>query len=74
MRRLTLRLVALVASLLLGTCVALVDATEAFACSCAGISTNRALREADAVFRGTVISKEVVGRSDRGSDRYPLRR
>jgi hypothetical protein len=64
-RRLTLRLVALVASLLLGTCVALVDTPEAFACSCVGISSNRALREADAVFRGTVISKEVVGRSDR---------
>jgi hypothetical protein len=64
-RRLTLRLVALMASLLLGTCFALVDATEAFACSCAGISTNRALREADAVFRGIVISKDVIGRSDR---------
>jgi hypothetical protein len=63
-RRLTLRLVAVVASLLLGSCLALVDTTEAFACSCAGISTNRALREADAVFRGTVISKEVVGRGD----------
>jgi hypothetical protein len=60
-----LRLVALLASLLLGTCVALVDTTEAFACSCAGISTNRALREADAVFRGTVINKEVVGRNER---------
>ncbi len=65
MRRLALRLVALVASLLLGTCVALVDTTEAFACSCAGISTNRAVREADAVFRGTVINKEVVGRGER---------
>jgi hypothetical protein len=62
-RTLTVRLLALVASLLLGTCVALVDTTEAFACSCAGISTNRALREADAVFRGTVSSKEQVGRS-----------
>jgi hypothetical protein len=60
-----LRLVAVMASLLLGTCLALVDTTEAFACSCAGISTNRALREADAVFRGTVINKEVVGRSER---------
>jgi hypothetical protein len=60
-----LRLVVLMSSLLLGTCLALVDVTEAFACSCAGISTNRALREADAVFRGTVINKEVVGRSER---------
>jgi hypothetical protein len=64
-RSLTLRLVALMASLLLGTCVALVDTTEAFACSCVGISTNRALREADAVFRGTVINKDVIGRSER---------
>jgi hypothetical protein len=60
-----LRLVALMASLLLGTCVALLDTTDAFACSCAGISTNRALREADAVFRGTVIGKEVIGHSER---------
>ena len=58
-----MRLLALVASLLLGTCVALVDTTEAFACSCAGISTSRALREADAVFRGTVSSKEEIGRA-----------
>lgn len=66
-----MRLLALVASLLLGTCVALVDTTEAFACSCAGISTNRALREADAVFRGTVSSKEQVGRS--GDARIDIR-
>jgi len=62
--RLGLRLLVLVASVLLGTCAAIVDARPAFACSCAGISTNRALREADAVFRGTVISKEIVGRRD----------
>jgi hypothetical protein len=70
-RRLALRLLALVASLLLGTCLALVDTTEAFACSCAGISTNRALREADAVFRGTVSSKDQVGRS--GDARIDIR-
>lgn len=64
MTRLTLRLVVLVAAVLLGTCAALVDKTEAFACSCAGISTSRALREADAVFRGAVVDKEVVGRGD----------
>ena len=64
MTRLTLRLLALVASFLLGTAVALIDATQAFACSCAGISTIRALRESDAVFRGTVISKDVIGRGD----------
>ena len=61
---LTLRLVVIVASLLLGTSAALVNTTPAFACSCAGISTTRALREADAVFRGTVINKEIVGRGD----------
>ena len=64
MTRLTLRLVVLLAAVLLGTCAAIVDTTNAFACSCAGISTNRALREADAVFRGTVVSKEVVGRGN----------
>lgn len=64
-------MLALVASLLLGTCLALVDTTEAFACSCAGISTSRALREADAVFRGTVSSKEQVGRS--GDARIDIR-
>ena len=64
MTRLRLRLLALVASFLLGTAVALIDTTQAFACSCAGISTTRALREADAVFRGTVISKDVIGRGD----------
>jgi hypothetical protein len=62
--RLTLRLLVLVASVLLGTSAAIVDTRPAFACSCAGISTNRAFREADAVFRGTVISKEIVGRRD----------
>jgi hypothetical protein len=70
-RRLPLHLLALVASLLLGTCLAIVDTTEAFACSCAGISTNRALREADAVFRGTVSSKERVGGS--GDARIDIR-
>ena len=70
-RRLALRLLALVASLLLGTCLALVDTTAAFACSCAGISSNRALREADVVFRGTVSSKDQVGRS--GDARIDIR-
>jgi hypothetical protein len=64
MTRLMLRLVVLAAVVLLGTCAAIVDTTKAFACSCAGISTSRALREADAVFRGTVVSKEVRGRGD----------
>jgi hypothetical protein len=62
--RLTLRLLALIASFLLGSAAALIDTTQAFACSCAGISTIRALRESDAVFRGTVISKDVIGRGD----------
>ena len=64
MTRLMLRLVVLAAVVLLGTCAAIVDTTKAFACSCAGISTSRALREADAVFRGTVVSKDVRGRGD----------
>ena len=64
MNRLALRLLVLLASVLLGTCAALVDARPAFACSCAGISTRRATQEADAVFRGSVISKEIVGRGD----------
>jgi hypothetical protein len=64
MTRLTLRLLVLVASVLIGTCAAIVDPRPAFACSCAGISTNRALREADAVFRGSVINKESVGRGE----------
>jgi hypothetical protein len=59
-----LRLVILAGSLLLGTCLAMIDPSKAFACSCVGISTARALREADAVFRGTVISKKEVGRAD----------
>ena len=63
-RMLTLRLLALVAAVLLGTCAAILNTTSASACSCAGISTTRALREADAVFRGTVVSKEVVGRGN----------
>jgi hypothetical protein len=62
--RLTLRLLVLVASVLLGTCAAIVDTRPAFACSCAGISTSRALREADVVFRGSVINKEIVGRGE----------
>jgi hypothetical protein len=62
-RRLAVRLLAVVASMLLGTAAALVNTTEAFACSCAGISTNRALREADAVFRGTVSGKDEIGRA-----------
>jgi len=69
--RLTLRLLALVASFLLGTAVALIDTTQAFACSCAGISTIRALRESDAVFRGTVkgtVYSEQVVASDHDTD------
>jgi hypothetical protein len=62
--RLTLRLLAVVAALLLGTCLTLVDIRKAYACSCVGISAGRALREADAVFRGTVVSKELVGRGE----------
>ena len=64
MTTLTVRLVALVARCCSARLRGVIDTTQAFACSCAGISTNRALREADAVFRGTVISKDIVGRGD----------
>jgi hypothetical protein len=63
-RGLMLRLVIIAGSLLLGSCLALIDPSKAFACSCAGISTARAVREADAVFRGTVVGTKEVGRAD----------
>jgi hypothetical protein len=36
--------------------------SKAYACDCAGISTDRALRQSTAVFRGTVLEKHSVGR------------
>ena len=57
-----LRSVPLLAALLLATLGVWVSPGTAFACDCAGISTARALRQADAVFRGTVVGRDDVGR------------
>jgi hypothetical protein len=60
--RLGARSLALLAALLLATLGAWVDATPAAACDCAPISSSRALRRADVVFRGTLLTSEEVGR------------
>jgi hypothetical protein len=44
--------------------VVLAPPSKAYACDCPGISTSRALRQSVAVFRGTVLEKESVGRGD----------
>jgi hypothetical protein len=52
-----------VAAVLLGVFAAMVAPPgKAYACDCAGISTDRALRQSTAVFRGTVLDKRSVGR------------
>jgi hypothetical protein len=62
-RRLPGRLLAFVAAILLGVFAATVAPPgKAYACDCAGISTDRALRQSTAVFRGTVLDKRSVGR------------
>ncbi len=58
----TARLLSGLVALCLGLLGAFVAAAPAQACDCAGISTSRALRQADAVFRGTVLDKARVGR------------
>ena len=50
---------------LLGLLGALADREPAFACECSPITTSRAARQADAIFRGTVTAKRDV---DRGED------
>jgi hypothetical protein len=61
--RLLKALVALAAaSVLTVLAVVLAPPTRAYACDCAGISIARALRQSTAVFRGTVVDKESVGR------------
>lgn len=60
--RLVVRPVALVAALLLGLLGLWVAARPAVACECAGFSLPRALRQADAVFRGTLVDRDDVGR------------
>jgi hypothetical protein len=61
--RLAGRLLALVAALLLAGGLTVIGPARAYACSCAGISTRRALEESDAAFRGTVLDKTEVGRA-----------
>ena len=50
---------------LLGLLGALADPEPAFACECSPITTSRAARQADAIFRGTVTTMRDV---DRGED------
>ncbi len=59
------RWLALVAGALLGLLGALVDPEPAFACECSPVTTARAARQADAIFRGTVTAMRDV---DRGED------
>jgi hypothetical protein len=63
--RLGARSLALLAALLLATLGVWLDAAPAAACDCAPMSPSRALRRADVVFRGTLLSSDQVGR---GSD------
>lgn len=62
MIRLGVRALALLAALVLATLGAWSDPLPAFACDCARITTARALRQADTVFHGTVVSTDDVGR------------
>ena len=65
------RVPALLAALVLAVLGAWVTPEPAFACDCLDISTPRALRNADAVFRGTVTDTADVGR--RGEVRTDVR-
>ena len=65
------RLAALLAVLLLAVLHAWATPQPASACDCLDLSTPRALRQADAVFRGTVTDTEEVGR--RGDARIDVR-
>ena len=58
------RVCLVLAALLFAALGVVVNPQPAFACSCAGISTSRAVLNADAVFRGHVIAKDSVGRGD----------
>jgi hypothetical protein len=57
--------VALAAAWVLGVlAIVVAPPIMAYACDCAGISTSRSLRQSSAVFRGTVVDKESVGRGE----------
>jgi len=71
MNRVAARVAGLLSGLLLAVLGAWVLPATASACDCAGISTRRAIREADAVFRGTVTDTDDVGR--RGDARTDVR-
>jgi hypothetical protein len=60
--RLRSRALAVIIALLLGTLGVAASPERAYACDCATISTSRAVRNADAVFRGTVTDLREVGR------------
>ncbi|SDS70381.1 hypothetical protein SAMN04488543_2230 [Friedmanniella luteola] len=62
MTRSAARAVGLLAALVLALLGAWVAPATASACDCAGIGSARALRQADAVFRGTVTDTDDVGR------------
>ena len=70
------RLLLAVLTLGLVVLVAVVDPKPAAACSCTGISTRRALEQADAVFAGTVTEVEETGprRSRRAEIRFQVSR
>ncbi|CAA9317332.1 MAG: hypothetical protein AVDCRST_MAG61-2059 [uncultured Friedmanniella sp.] len=71
MSRARSRVAALLAVLVLTVLHAWVTPRSASACDCMSISTPRALRQADAVFRGTVTDLDAVGR--RGNARIDVR-
>ncbi len=52
------------AALLFAALGVVVSPAPAYACSCRGTSTSRAVRDADAVFRGRVTAKESAGKRD----------
>lgn len=52
------------AALLFAALGVVVSPAPAYACSCRGMSTARAVRDADAIFRGRVTAKESAGKRD----------
>jgi hypothetical protein len=66
MGRLSSRLAALTAAILLGTLGALFGVRPAYACSCVAVTTADALRASDAVFAGTVTRTTDIGSAETG--------